>query len=66
MSKTVYQIPEAVSGQHFGNLRAGPFELAAGEHVPGNEGERELLEHLVAIGLAHVAPAAAKSPRKEA
>jgi hypothetical protein len=65
MSETAYQITEDVRGQHFGNLHEGPFELAAGEHIPADEVERELLEYLVSIGAAHLAPAA-KRTKKEA
>lgn len=65
MSETTYQIPQAVSGQHFGNARQGPFDLEAGEHVPADAGERELLDYLVSIGLATEAPAA-KRYKKEA
>lgn len=65
MSEAAYEIPRAVRGQHFGNLREGPFELPAGRHEPADEGERELLEYLVSIGAARAAPAAGKRPKRE-
>ena len=64
--EVLYEIPQAVSGQHFGVLRSGPFELEAGKHTPADEAERELLDYLVSVGAATVAPPAPRRPRKEA
>ena len=61
--KPKYTIAQKVWGEFHGELHSGDFSLEAGEHVAANAAEEELLEHLVGLGLAELAPAARRPAR---
>lgn len=63
MSKQVYKITEAVSGELATPAGLVSFSIAAGEHEP-TEADHEIFQHLVAAGRA--VPVTAKPAKKEA